>query len=267
MSKTAFITGASTGIGRAAVVHFRDQGWNVVGTMRKPEASLESSNVKIVALDVTKKSTIRPALDQAIAAFGGVDVLVNNAGYGAFGALEAASDEAIERQFSTNVTGLIYVTREFVAHMRERKTGVIVNISSVGGRATFPFYSLYHGTKWAVEGFSEALNYELNQFGIRVKIVEPGAIKTDFGGRSLDIMTKEGLTAYDDLMRRFREAWLAGRQWSSAEMVAGVIYNAATDGTDQLRYVAGDDAKMIIETRAKITQEEYYAMIRKRLGI
>ncbi|MBZ5604871.1 MAG: SDR family oxidoreductase [Acidobacteriia bacterium] len=267
MSQTVFITGVSTGIGRAAVVYFRDQGWNVVGTMRKPDADLASSNVKIIALDVTDKKTIRPALDQALSAFGHVDALVNNAGYGTFGPLEAASDEQIERQFATNVTGLMLVTREFLPHFRERKSGVIINISSVGGVATFPFYSLYHGTKWAVEGFSESLNFELNQFGIRVKLVEPGAIKTDFAGRSLDVMTKDGLTAYDDLMKKFRESWAAGRQWSSPEMVAGVIYQAATDGSDQLRYIAGDDAKMVIETRGKITQEEYYAMIRKRLGV
>lgn len=267
MSQTVFITGVSTGIGRAAVVHFRDQGWNVVGTMRKPDSDLASEKVKILPLDVTDKKTIRPALEAALAAFGHVDVLVNNAGYGTFGPLEAATDEQIERQFATNVTGLAIVTREFLPHMRERKSGVIINISSVGGVATFPFYSLYHGTKWAVEGFSESLNYELNPFGIRVKIVEPGAIKTDFATRSLDVMTKDGLHAYDELMAKFRAAWSAGRQWSSPEMVAGVIYQAATDGTDRLRYIAGDDAKMVIETRAKISQEEYYGMIRGRLGL
>src|SRR5581483_382575 len=109
MSKTAFITGVSTGIGRAAVVHFRDQGWNVVGTMRKPDSELASANVKILPLDVTDKKTIRPALEQALSAFGQVDVLVNNAGYGTFGPLEAATDEQIERQFATNVTGLMMV--------------------------------------------------------------------------------------------------------------------------------------------------------------
>jgi len=268
MAKTLFITGASTGIGRAAVDYFRDKGWNVAATMRNPSdhTGLACSTVLTIALDVTKPATIRPALDQALQAFGSIDVLVNNAGYGAFGPLEAASDEQIEREIATNVTGLMLVTREIVPHFRERASGVIINISSVGGRATFPFYSLYHGTKWAVEGFSEALNFELAPFGIRVKVVEPGAIKTDFGSRSLDVLQKAGLTAYDDLLLKTREAWAGLRGVSGPELVAEVIYNAATDGTDQLRYIAGKDAEMVLDTRAKISQEEYYSLIRKRFG-
>jgi NAD(P)-dependent dehydrogenase (short-subunit alcohol dehydrogenase family) len=267
--QTVFITGASTGIGRAAVVLFRDQGWNVAATMRTPSdhADLVCDHVRTLPLDVTDAATIRPALDQALAAFGQIDVLVNNAGYGTFGPFEAATNEQIERQYATNVTGLMYVTREFLPHFRERKNGTIINISSVGGRATFPLYSLYHGAKWAVEGFSESLNFELEPFGIRVKLVEPGAIQTDFATRSLDLLKKESLDAYDDFTRRFRENWSAGRRASSPELVAEVIYQAATDGTGQLRYIAGDDAKMILETRAKISQEDYYAMIRKRLGL
>lgn len=267
--QTVFITGASTGIGRAAVIHFRDHGWNVAATMRKPSehADLVSDRVVTLPLDVTDAATIRPALEGALKAFANVDVLVNNAGYGTFGPFEAASNEQIERQYATNVTGLMYVTREFLPHFRERKNGVIINISSVGGRATFPLYSLYHGTKWAIEGFSESLNYELNPFGIRVKLVEPGAIKTDFTTRSLDVLKKDGLDVYDDFVRKFRENWGAGRSSSSPEMVAEVIYQAATDGTPQLRYIAGDDAKMVIETRGQISQDDYYALIRKRLGL
>ena len=237
--------------------------------MRKPSehADLLSDRVRTLPLDVTDASTIRPALGQALSQFGHIDVLVNNAGYGTFGPLEAASDEQIERQFATNVTGLMKVTREFLPHFRERKGGAIINISSVGGRAAFPLYSLYHGTKWAVEGFSESLNFELAPFGIRVKLVEPGAIKTDFTTRSLDVLKKDGLNAYDDFIRRFREGWSAGRNASTPDMVAEVIYQAATDGTDQLRYIAGEDARMVIETRARISQEEYYSMMRKRLGL
>ncbi len=237
--------------------------------MRNPgeHADLAAERVRVIKLDVTDADSVAVAVGAALDAFGEIDVLVNNAGYGAFGPFEAASNQQIERQYATNVTGLMYVTREILPHFRERGSGVIVNISSVGGRATFPFYSLYHGTKWAVEGFSESLYFELAPLGIRVKIVEPGAIQTDFAGRSLDVLKKDGLDAYDDLVRRFRESWAAGRRASPPELVAEVIYQAATDGTDQLRYIAGEDAKMVIETRAKISQEEYYAMIRKRLGL
>ena len=237
--------------------------------MRKPSdnADLASGRVRILELDVTNPATIRPAVDQALQAFGQVDVLVNNAGYGAFGPLEAATNEQIERQYATNVTGLMYVTREFLPHFRERKSGTIINISSVGGRATFPFYSLYHGSKWAVEGFSESLNFELQPFGIRVKLVEPGSIKTDFITRSLDVLKKDGVNVYDDFVKRVTDAWNAARNASSPEMVADVIYQAATDGTDQLRYIAGDDAKMVLDARSKISQEDYYALIRQRLGL
>ncbi len=175
--------------------------------MRSPSdhADLASDHVRTLALDVTDPAAIRPAVDQALQAFGHIDVLVNNAGYGAFGPFEAATNEQIERQYATNVTGLMYVTREFLPHFRERKGGTIINISSVGGCATFPLYSLYHGTKWAVEGFSESLNFELEPFGIRVKLVEPGSIKTDFITRSLDVLKQDGLDVYDDFIRRFRE--------------------------------------------------------------
>jgi NAD(P)-dependent dehydrogenase (short-subunit alcohol dehydrogenase family) len=269
MAQTVFITGASTGIGRAAVVLFRDKGWNVAATMRTPadHSDLASDTVRTLALDVTDASTIRPAFNEAMKAFGHVDVLINNAGYGTLGPFEAATNEQIERQYATNVTGLMFVTREFLPHFRERKSGTIINISSVGGRATFPLYSLYHGTKWAVEGFSESLNFELNPFGIRVKLVEPGGVQTDFNSRSLDVLKKDGLDAYDSFIKRFREGWSARRNASSPELVAEVIYQAATDGTPQLRYIAGDDAKMTLDARSKVNQEEYYAMVRQRLGL
>ncbi|HWE52544.1 MAG TPA: SDR family oxidoreductase [Bryobacteraceae bacterium] len=269
MAQTLFITGASTGIGKATALHFRKQGWNVAATLRNPAADTElaDAGVHTFALDVTDTATIQPALDGALKAFGRIDALVNNAGYGTFGPFEAATDDQIERQYATNVTGLMLVTRAFLPHFRANGAGVIVNISSVGGVATFPFYSLYHGTKWAIEGFSESLNFELNGLGIRVKLVEPGAIATDFGGRSLDVLKKEGLDAYDALLNKFMETWAAGRVRSTPELVAEVIWQAATDGSNQLRYIAGDDAKMIIEARGKATQAEYYAMIRQRLGV
>ena len=269
MPQTLFITGASTGIGKITALHFRSQGWNVAATLRNPatDTELAAAGVQTFALDVTDKRTIQPALDGALAAFGRIDVLVNNAGYGTFGPFEAATDEQIERQYATNVTGLMYVTRAFLPHFRANRAGIIINISSVGGVCTLPFYSLYHGTKWAIEGFSESLNFELNGLGITVKLVEPGAIATDFGSRSLDRLKKDGLDAYDPLMKTFLETWAAARVRSAPQIVAEAIWQAATDGTSQLRYIVGDDAKALIEARGKISQAEYYAMIRQRLGL
>jgi NAD(P)-dependent dehydrogenase (short-subunit alcohol dehydrogenase family) len=267
MASTVFITGASTGIGRATAVYFRDKGWNVAATMRDPSAheSLASSTVRTFALDVTDSASITKAVAGAMESFGGVEVLVNNAGYGTFGPFEAATHEQIERQFATNVTGLMYVTQEFVPHYRARGSGVIVNITSVGGATTFPFYSLYHATKWAVEGFSESLKFEMDPLGIRVKVVEPGAIATDFGTRSLDRLQRPGLTAYDGLMGKFMANWAKAKQASPPELVAGIIYEAATDGSDRLRYVAGDDAKFILDARGKAGLDHYHALVRERL--
>jgi NAD(P)-dependent dehydrogenase (short-subunit alcohol dehydrogenase family) len=240
MPKTVFITGASSGIGRATAQYFLDRGWNVVATMRNPDQAgdwLQGDHTLALRLDVTDAETIQAAMHEAISRFGAVDVLVNNAGYGAVGPFEASTAEQVERQIATNVVGLMNVTRAFLPHFRERRSGVIVNIASIGGRITFPLYSLYHATKWAEEGFSEALVYELEPFGIRVKIIEPGPIKTDFYERSQDVMTKPGLTAFDAFVAKVMPTLQkAGADAPGPEIVARTIYRAATDGRHRLRY-------------------------------
>ena len=185
MKKTVLVTGASSGFGRETVRVFVEKGWNVIATMRSPEKEEELSKIEgvmVVRLDVTDKRSIREAVAAGVSRFGGIDVLVNNAGYGAFGALEVAPDEVIRQQFEVNLFGLIDVTKAVLPGMRERKSGVIINVSSVGGRLTFPFATLYHATKFAVEGLTESLQYELNPLGIRLKIVEPGGYRTNFAG-------------------------------------------------------------------------------------
>jgi NAD(P)-dependent dehydrogenase (short-subunit alcohol dehydrogenase family) len=267
MPSTILITGASTGIGRKTAELFRDKGWNVAATMRNPDESLAGGSLKTFALDVTQQESVNAAVQQVFDSFGQIDVLLNNAGYGAFGPFECATAEQVGRQFSTNVGGVFAMTRAVLPHFRERRTGVIINVSSVGGRATFPLYSLYHASKWAVEGFTEALRYELEQFNIRVKLIEPGSIATDFAGRSLDRLTKEGLNDYDKLVEQVVASWTANRRSSPSELVAEAIYQAATDGSAQLRYVVGDDAKMILEARKGMTDEAYHALVKQRFGI
>ncbi len=162
MSKTVFITGASSGIGRAAAEYFAQQGWNVAATMRNPDKETELNQlpkVRLYTLDVTDTATIDAALAAARQDFGRIDVVVNNAGYGVDGVFEAMSDDVIFRQFNTNVFGLMRVTRAVIPIMREQRGGTIVQISSMGGQVAFPLYSIYHGTKWAVEGFSESLHW------------------------------------------------------------------------------------------------------------
>ena len=271
MNKTVLITGSSSGIGKATAIYFQQKGWNVIATMRSPEKEEDLGkldNVLVTRLDVQDHDSIRLAVQNGIERFGKIDVLVNNAGYGAYGPLEAFPMEKVRRQFEVNVLGLIDVTKEVIPHFRKNKDGVIINISSVGGRMTFPLGALYHGTKFAVEGISEALSYELSQIGVKVKIVEPGAIKTDFAGRSFDFMNDESLSEYQpvvtNLMQEFQEVL---KNVSEPKLVAEVILEAATDGTQKLRYTAGDDAKEYMANRKSLSDEEFIGGIKSRFGL
>lgn len=269
MNKTVLITGASSGIGRATAHYFNDNGWQVVATMRQPgqEATLNKlPNVRCFRLDVTAPDTIAAALQDTHEAFGGLDVVVNNAGYGAVGPFEAASEAQVRRQFETNVFGVMNVIRAVLPQFRAQGHGVIVNVSSQGGRLTFPLYSLYHATKWSVDGFSEALHYELRPHHIRVKIIEPGLIKTDFYDRSRDVLEKEGLTAYD----AYVASTLANMERSVAdgvapEKVAKAIYKAATDGSVRLRYPVGAPAPMLLMLRRLIPERLFFKLIRSQV--
>lgn len=246
MAKTVLITGTSSGIGKETALHFSKQGWNVIATMRNPgmrnTGFEEKNNIEVVTLDVLNISSIQKAIEHSMTTYGRIDVLVNNAGYATFGPFEASTPDVVRRQIHTNVEGLMDVTREIIPLFRTQKQGVIVNVSSVGGRMAFPMYSVYNSTKWAVEGFSECLQYELRPFNIKVKIIEPGFIKTDFYDRSKDIMKKDNLVAYDTLVASMVgfEGFLMKRGWNSPpQVVAKTIYRAATDGSWKLRYHSG----------------------------
>ena len=269
MSKTILITGASSGIGKETAIHFQQQGWNVIATMRSPEKETELNtleNVQLERLDVLDLESINTAIQNGIQKFGKIDVLVNNAGYGAYGPLESFPRENIIKQFNTNVIGLMDVSRAIIPHFRQNKDGVIVNISSIGGQMTFALGSLYHGTKFAVEGISESLHYEMKEIGVKVKIVEPGFIATDFGGRSFDFQAGE-LAEYKPLIGSLMKQWQNPNNTVSApSLVAKVIYEAVTDGTNQLRYRAGDDANFLLDNRKNMNDEAFFAMINSQMG-
>lgn len=261
---TVLVTGASAGLGRAIARLFQARGWNVAATMRSPDKEPELGALERVALlplDVTDEASIAAAFDEAEARFGRVDVVVNNAGYGLTGAFETLDPAQIRRQFDTNVFGLMAVCRAAIPRFRARGGGTIVNIASMGGRITFPLYSVYHSTKWAVEGFSESLQHELRPFGIRVKIVEPGVIRTDFYGRSADAVPAEAGSPYEAYARRVMTNMTPGAaSGSSAEEVAEVVWRAATDGKAKLRYIAGGDARQILWLR-KLAPDWLYTRV------
>jgi NAD(P)-dependent dehydrogenase (short-subunit alcohol dehydrogenase family) len=264
--KTILITGASSGIGKATSVRFQAEGWNVIATMRDPAAGADlakQDNVKVARLDVTDTGSIATAVGEGIAHFGRIDVLLNNAGYGAYGPLEAFSTDRIRRQFDTNVIGLLEVTKAVLPHMRAQRAGTIVNVSSIGGQITFPLGTLYHGTKFAVEGLSEALHYELEPFGIHLRIVEPGMIRTDFGGRSFDFAMDEGVAEYAPTAAAMGRLFgkLASNP-SAPEVVADVIWAAVNDTSNRLRFCAGPDAEALLERRKEEDDATFIGIIK-----
>jgi NAD(P)-dependent dehydrogenase (short-subunit alcohol dehydrogenase family) len=269
--KTILITGASSGIGKETAKLFQSKGWNVIATMRSPENESELKqleNVLVAKLDVLDLDSIQNAFIEGVQKFGSIDVLLNNAGYGAYGPLEAFSRDQVLRQFNTNVIGLLDVTRIVLPHFRQNKKGIIINISSIGGKMTFPMGSLYHGTKFAVEGISESLSYEVAQFGGQVKIVEPGMIATDFSGRSLVFINDENMTEYQNIVKSLMAAMpTMAENASPASVVAGVIFKAATDGKDQLRYTAGEDAKMLMANRQQYDDATFIGGIKSQFSL
>ncbi len=266
MKKTVLITGASTGIGEASVHYFAAKGWNVAATMREPKKVIlasELDRIRVYRLDVTDPKSISAAFDAAEKDFGQVDVVINNAGYGVDGVFEAMSDETISKQFETNVFGLMRVTREAIIRMRPRRAGTIVQIASVGGRATFPLYSIYHGTKWAVEGFSESLHFELRPFNIHVRIVEPGAIKTDFYGRSREFVNPTNTDDYDNFVRQCNQFSMeTGNAGVDPIVVAKTIFKAATATNWRLRYPVAYPANVLLPLRRILPESWVYAFIR-----
>jgi NAD(P)-dependent dehydrogenase (short-subunit alcohol dehydrogenase family) len=269
MTKTLLITGASSGIGLATAELFQQKGWNVVATMRNPEANpalARLANVVCLPLDVTATETIVPTIAAAIEKFGAIDALVNNAGYALVGPLEACDLAEVKRQFETNVFGLISMVQAVLPHMRSRRQGVIVNVASVGGRVAFPLYSPYHASKWAVDGLSESLQFELRDFNIKVKIIEPGPIKTDFYGRSLLLAQKPGLDVYDPyIAATMPQMDRAGEMGSPPSVTASVIWRAVTDGSWKLRYPAGGNAGALLTLRKLLPDAWWTAFLRKQL--
>lgn len=273
MPRTVLITGTSSGIGRASAKYFAEQGWNVVATMRRPscEAGQELSkleNVLVVALDVTSDSSVKEGVDAALAKFGTIDVLVNNAGYGVSGPLEAATMKQVERQFGTNVLGPIRVMQAVLPTMRAARSGVILNIGSVVGVVSIPLMSLYVSTKFAVEGLSESAAMELAPFGIKVRIVEPGAVRTQFSTTSLDVASSDTIRDYDTMSAnmgaKFPSLVAAG---SDVPEITKVVYEAATFEGDKIRFVAGKDAVQWKKDRREMTDEEHHKYSAEKFDI
>ena len=271
-NRVAIITGASSGIGSAAALSLLSQGFTVYGAARRIDRleALASQGVKPLALDVTDAKSMQDGIANVLASSGRIDVLVNNAGYGSYGAIEDVSQEEAKRQFDVNVFGAMELTKLVLPQMRKQGSGRIINISSVGGRAVGPFGGWYHGTKFALEALSDSLRMELKPFGIDVVVVEPGGIKSEF----LDIAAS-GLQAtsgngpYADRVKSMLASFTNPRMMSMQSpphVIADVIARAATVKQPKTRYVAGFGARPLVTLRRLLSDRAFDSLISRVSG-
>lgn len=258
----ALVTGASSGIGEAAAIAFVEAGYDVVGTSRNSAGTASLVGVTLLDLDVGSDDSVSALVDDVIGRFGRIDVLVNNAGIGAGGAAEESSVEQARRVFDVNFFGLIRMTKAVLPHMRAQGKGRIINVSSVLGFVPVPFGALYAASKHAVEGYSESVDHEVRQHGVRVLLVEPGFTKTAFDANI--VPPAVSLAAYAD-DRRSAEAVLAESMVSGDEpsVVAATIVRAPTDAKPKLRYPAGRQAKQLTLLRRIVPTRTFDKQIHK----
>ncbi|GLR17454.1 oxidoreductase [Portibacter lacus] len=255
MSKVVLITGASSGMGKSAAKILQSQGYKVYGAARRlgEMQDLKEKGISIISLDLTKDESIVACVNEIIEKEGRLDVLVNNAGYGSYGAVEDVPIAEAKRQFEVNVFGLARITQLVLPKMREHKYGRIVNISSMGGKVYTPFGAWYHATKHAVEGWSDCLRLEVKEFGIDVVVVEPGGIKTPWGGIAADNLKKtSGKGAYATYANKVADGLVktySSNSLTDVEVLGNVIAKAATDKKPKIRYVKGYMAKPAIAIR------------------
>lgn len=268
-SKAVLITGCSTGIGRATAERLATRGWTVYATARRPESikDLVDGGCRTLQLDVTDEGSMRAAVAAVEEAEGAVGALVNNAGYALEGAVETASMDEIRRQFETNVFGLVRMCQLVLPRMREQGWGRIVNISSVGGKLTFPGGAFYHATKHAVEAFSDALRFEVRGFGVHVSIVEPGLIRTAFGDTVGSVVPRgDGpYEAFNDAVaKRVTSAYegLMGKLAAPPSAAARVIESALSSRTPQTRYRVTLGARFMLASRKLMSDRAFDALLR-----
>jgi len=266
--KTILITGTSSGIGKETAVLFAEKGWNVIATVRSSEhltlfAGIQ--NISTYVLDVKDRNSIESCVNRVIGDFGKIDVLVNNAGIYTTNPLEMVSDETIENIVETNIKGVLYTTKTIVTHFRKNKSGLIVNVSSIAGRVTFPFQSVYHTSKWAIEGFSESLYYELKPLNIKVKVVEPGMVKTNIYNSILHLPIENYPNEYQApfgkwhnyLMNNFKNGYLP-------QLDAHTIYKAVNSNSTKLRYTSDFSTRMVFFLRSIFPLSLFQNIIKKQ---
>ncbi len=274
MKQVALITGCSSGIGYETSILLAKNGFKTYATMRNTDkgntlkeiAEKENIDLKIIKLDVTDDYSIKNAVNEIVQETNRIDVLVNNAGNNIAGTVEDLSIEEFKEQFETNFFGLIRVTKVVLPIMRKQNSGIIVNLSSIVGKMAIPLNSAYVSSKFAVEGFSESLRYELEDFGIKVILIEPGVIKSNFYENIK--MAKNSLmdqtSVYQPITQKIFEAFLPMLEYAfPTKIVADAILEAVTSDKPNIRYAVGEDAKSIIEARKKLSDKEFEKWVKE----
>jgi NAD(P)-dependent dehydrogenase (short-subunit alcohol dehydrogenase family) len=271
--RVAVITGSSSGIGLETALMLARNGFVVYATMRdlakasnlRTIAEKEHLDIRTMQLDVTEDSSVKNATSSIVSGAGRIDVLVNNAGYGLVGPFEDLSIEEIKTQFETNFYGVIRVTQAALPQMRKQMSGRIINMSSGAGRFGYPSGAAYVSSKFALEGLSECLSHELDQFGIKVILVEPGFIKTNFGNNAaMAKKASDPRSPYAKMMQERQSTFteLASRA-APAALVAEKVLEAATTDNPKLRYLAGSDVEQWVAAKRRMSDEEFFAMIKR----
>ena len=273
--KIAVVTGSSSGIGYETSLMLARNGFQTFATMRnlskrsgiESVAAKEGLPIHVIELDVTDDKSVNNAIQQIVSKAGRIDILINNAGYALIGALEDLSEDELKAQYETNIFGIVRVTQAVLPTMRNQRSGIIVNVSTVGGRMGIPGISAYTSSKFAVEGLTESIAYELEPFGIKVVLIEPGAINTNFAaGLVTAKKAQEPNSPYSKMMKnmsKWMEQILASA--SHPELVAKVILESISTEQPNLRYLAGKDAKGWIESKNRMTDKEFFNMMKQQL--
>ena len=273
VARVALVTGASSGIGEAAALELARRGFAVYGAARRVDrmAGLADRGLHVIEMDVTDDASMTSGVERILRQQGRIDVLVNNAGYGSYGALEDVPMEEARRQFEVNVFGLARLTQLVLPHLRAQHSGRIVNVSSIGGKMYEPLGAWYHATKFAVEGLSDSLRVELAPHGVHVIVIEPGAIRTEWGGISAaSALERSGDTAYAKQARQLANVYdVADRPGVGADprVVGVVIANAVTARRPRTRYAVPTSAKAILLARRLLTDRAFDAVITRAYGM
>jgi NAD(P)-dependent dehydrogenase (short-subunit alcohol dehydrogenase family) len=271
----AVVTGSSSGIGLATSLALARNGYLTYATMRnlakrdsvQSTAEKQHLSIRTVQLDVTDENSVKNAIQSILSESGRIDLLVNNAGYGLTGALEDIRIDEIRALYETNLFGVIRVTQAVLPTMRKQGSGRIINISSGAGRIGYPGGSAYVSSKFALEGLSESMAYEIEQFGIRTVLVEPGFVRTNFGENI--VITKKAQdpnSPYSQMMMQMKSSSYRRRMIenaSDADLVASVVVEAATAKEPNLRYLAGKDVQQMVAAKKNMSDEEFQKMIRQ----